>query len=574
MQKIKNKKEEPNHFKMLRKQAEQLLHAKTRVAKEKIDADVYSLLHELSVHQIELEMQNDELQQTLRQLNESQSRYQELYEFAPIGYFSLDENNLIMEVNLAGSQLLGTERSKLLKKRFSRFITKNSQPIFYSHRQQAFAAKTKQRCELELIAANGSIFYAHLESIVVQKTAKDCQQLRISLIDITERKRMEEGLTSSEEKFRSFVETTKEWIWAIDIGGRFTYSNPSIEFILGYYPKELLQRNRMLFVHQEERDFVIKILTEAIKQKSGWNNVVIRWRHKNGSYRYLESNALPMIDNDGCVLGFRGADRDITLRKEAEEQMRRRQQALNRVAKMRSMGELASALAHELTQPLAAINNFATGCVCRLESGNYQPQELLEAMKQTEQQAVRAGEIIHHMKSFVRQRKLYYEEIDLHEVIREVVVLIKKEWALSMEESAPPLAEIRLEFARSPVCLTVDRIQIELVLLNLLRNSIEAITEAVSLVNREVIIRTQFITTEWAIVSIIDTGPGFNQNTAEQLFEPCFTTKQEGLGMGLSISRTIVEAHGGQISAKSVNKNGACFEFSLPIRQKINNDAI
>jgi PAS domain S-box-containing protein len=140
--------------------------------------------------------------------------------------------------------------------------------------------------------------------------------------DITERKRVEEALRESEEKFRTIVDTTSEWIWEIDADGRHTYSNPAVESLLGYTPDEFLGLSAFDFMHPEDRERIGAIFPSFVNEKKGWRNLVIRWRHRDGTYRYLESNAIPVFDERGGLAGFRGADRDITERMRTEEILR------------------------------------------------------------------------------------------------------------------------------------------------------------------------------------------------------------------------------------------------------------
>ncbi len=546
---------------LLRKKAEQLLKKELIADNKELNNNISRLIHELNVHQIELEMQNDELQRSLFNLEESQNRYRELYESAPIGYFSLNEKNIIMEVNLMGASLLGYERRQLIKMPFSYFIPKDHQNTFYNYRKRAFTTQVKQTCELELINKNGSQFYAHLECILVDGHPNKKRQLLISIIDISELKSTELKLQASEAKFRTFLETTKEWAWSIDINGNYFYTNPSIEYILGYKPKELLGKNCLHLIHKDDRKRAATKLFLSVKENREWNDLVLRWQHKDGSYRQLESNVVAVFDNEDNIREFRGTTRDITLRKQNEDQQLRHQQKINQAAKVSSMGELASLLAHELAQPLTAINNFTVGCVRRLESGRYQQQELLSVMKEAAQQAERAGKIIHSIKDFVRKGKLHFETIDIHQVIKASVATVKREFD-------DVLVKTQVKFSHTSLYLDADKIQIELVLLNLFRNAIEAMKNNSSKHPKKLIILSQSSGNNAINVSVIDNGLGFPAEMADKVFEPCFTTKPDSLGMGLAICNSIIEAHGGQLTAKSAPQSGACFEFILPITQK------
>ena len=191
------------NFKKLRVRAEKSLHARV----EDIDitpiGDIHELINELHVHQVELEMQNEELRKAQLELEESRNKYQDLFDFAPVGYFAIDEKGLIRKVNLAGAGLLGTERSNLIKTKISSFISPDFQDVFYFHRKRVVETKTKQFCELEFVKENGTPFYARLETIVVQDSEGKFSQLRTALTDITERKQAEEVLLEKEKELEN-----------------------------------------------------------------------------------------------------------------------------------------------------------------------------------------------------------------------------------------------------------------------------------------------------------------------------------------------------------------------------------
>lgn len=497
-------------------------------------------------------------------LQASETNYHELYEFAPVGYFDLDENNRIIKVNLGGTQLLETPRIRLLGKRFSFFINKNSRATFYTHIKQVHTTKIKQYCELELLKEDGLSFYAQIESILVSNLVQNTSWVHLAITDIGERRRTEQALHASEEKFRSIIETTKEWIWTINLRGQFLYSNPAVQNILGYSTNELLSSSRFLLIHKDDRHLVNKIISYAVNNKQGWSDLVLRWRCKDGDYRYLESNAVPFFNSQGKVAGFRGADRDITSRRQAEEQVRQHQAELNQVAKMNSLGELASTLAHELTQPLTAINNFITGSIKKLAHGSGYDAAVLDALQQAAQQAERAGQLIHRMKDFIRRGKLCFEKVDIHNIIYQSIGLIKNEF---------PTIPVKIHFEPMGISLLIlaDKIQLEQVMLNLLRNSIEAMIDH-STPKPEIHIKCIYHPHQYIMVNLSDNGHGFcdlEDIDIERIFKTCFTTKSNGLGLGLAISRTLIEAHRGHLSAyKNLGNKGACLQFTLPIYQE------
>jgi two-component system sensor kinase FixL len=498
-----------------------------------------------------------------KKLKLAENNYLALYELAPVGYFDLDESTRIIKVNLTGAQLLDTPRSQLCGKRFSTFISKNSQSIFYTHLKQVFMTQIKQPCKLELLKKNGSVFYSQLESVTITDVLQPSIKIHVSVIDINEHRLTEQSLRFSEEKFRSLIETTKEWIWTIDLKGRFLYSNPAVKDILGYSPTELLNCNRITLLHKNDRSIITKSTKLFTREKQGWSNLTLRWRCKDGTYRYLESNAVPFFNSEGKLLGYRGSDRDITIRKQSEEKKYHQQSALNHVSKMNSLGEFSSALAHELTQPLTAINNYITGCIKRLNLHTSQDKFLLhEALQQAAKQAERAGKIIHRMKDFAKHGKMHFETVDLNNIIHESILLIQREFSSSN-------LNINFEENNSQMLMTADGIQLEQVMLNLLRNSIEAMNSAATL-NPEIKIKYEHYSNQRILVRVRDNGPGFcSKQNIDELFKACFTTKTYNLGMGLAISRTIIEAHYGQLTCyQNTSNKGVSFQFILPIYQE------
>jgi PAS domain S-box-containing protein len=197
----KNDKNQPK-FKELRILAEKLLHRKKANAQEKLPDDMEKIIHELRVHQIELEMQNEQLQKTHAELEESRKKYHDLYDFAPIGYLTLDKNNLIQEINLTGAHLLGFERRYLIKAAFSRFIAPEDQQVFYVHRQKVFESGLHQSCELTLIKKSGAKFFAQLQGKVIKDDKGDFTGMTATISDITELKQAEEEL----KEYRSHLE--------------------------------------------------------------------------------------------------------------------------------------------------------------------------------------------------------------------------------------------------------------------------------------------------------------------------------------------------------------------------------
>ena len=251
--------------------------------------------------------------------------------------------------------------------------------------------------------------------------------------------------------------------------------------------------------------------------------------------------------------------RDITAVRRAEQEARQHQAELVHVCRLSTMGEVATGMAHELNQPLAAIANYASGASRRLQSGTDDPAPLVDAMGQITSQARRAGEIIRRLRALVGKQAPTRGVVDLNHLVREVCSFVEF-------ETARLEVQIDLDLAPGEIQVEVDLVQIEQVLLNLLTNALDAL-EGVQAEERHLRIHTRRGEVD-AEVEVEDTGPGIGQEVLERLFEPFYTTKDKGMGMGLPISQTIVEDHGGRIWADSTPGFGTCFHLVLPIAER------
>jgi C4-dicarboxylate-specific signal transduction histidine kinase len=248
--------------------------------------------------------------------------------------------------------------------------------------------------------------------------------------------------------------------------------------------------------------------------------------------------------------------RDITQVRIAEQQSRQHQSELVHVCRVSTMGEMATGLAHELNQPLAAIVNFAGGCVRRLQSGIGGEAELVDAMVQITAQAERAGEIIKRLRALVGKRPHEHALVNLNNLVLETASFI--EYVADKNR-----VDVNLHLHPGPLPVEVDLVQIEQVLLNLIRNAIDAMQQ-VEADHRRLELITRRCAEDQVEVIVRDTGPGIPQETIVHLFDAFFSTKEDGMGMGLSISRKIIETHRGHISATSELGKGAEFRVVLP----------
>jgi two-component system sensor kinase FixL len=255
---------------------------------------------------------------------------------------------------------------------------------------------------------------------------------------------------------------------------------------------------------------------------------------------------------------FVGTARDITARKQAEEQLRLQQAELAHALRIATMERLAAGLAHELNQPLSAIANGVEACAAFVRAGKSKPAKLLDLLERAGTEALRAGEIVHRLRDFVQRGQGRREPIDLRELVRKA-----SRWL--MREMEQEHVMLRLHLGTHALPVFADRVQVEQVFVNILQNAIDAVRETEAM-GREVEVKAGRGADGMAEVVVYDTGRGLTAEVMGRLFEPYFTTKTLGLGMGLAISRTIIEAHEGRLSLESrAGRTGATVRVELPL---------
>jgi PAS domain S-box-containing protein len=369
-------------------------------------------------------------------------------------------------------------------------------------------------------------------------------------------------LQENEYRLRTIIESEPECVKLQAADGTVLEINPAgLRLVDAGRPEDIVGRKIYDIVAQEYKD----IYRENMRRVFAGEAVVYEFKSitLKGRVCWMETHAVPLRDARGTVYALLGITRDITEHKWAEEQGRRHQTELARVARLSTMGEMATGLAHELNQPLSAIANFARGCIRRLRSGDVTPADLIEPLEEVCEQAERAGEVMRHVRDFVRKSEPRMTAVDINLVVRSVVKFTE-------HEARQHETVVTLQLAPEQPRVWGDSIMIEQVICNLMRNAMEAMAETRTL-RREIIIRTVSQGADFVEVEVIDTGPGIDGAVIDQVFDQFYTTKPEGVGMGLSISRSIVESHGGSIRAESRAGGGATFRFTLraiPVRPR------
>lgn len=386
--------------------------------------------------------------------------------------------------------------------------------------------------------------------------------LFVLVFDVTERWETEERLRESELRFRQLAENIQEVFWMSSPNGAdILYVSPAFETIW-QCSCESLYRQPSLWrdaIHPDDNERV-RALYSSESLAHGKFDVEYRIVRPDGSVRWIHDRGFPVRDEAGRVHRIAGFAEDITDLKHAEDRERQLLADLAHMARLTTMGEMASGLAHEMNQPLAAIMNYVDASVQMLRSRGDTAADLHRAMEDAAAEADRAGQIIHRMNNFLRRTEPHQTSIDLNMLVREALALAARDIRLS---------EVRLvlDLASDLPHALADRIQIEQVLLNLVRNALEAMQQTPS-DSRVLSVRTGRAGADAVQAAVGDTGCGLAPDAAARLFQPFYTTKPTGMGMGLAISRTILRAHGGRLEAAPGPESGAVFTFILPVDVK------
>jgi two-component system sensor histidine kinase DctS len=412
----------------------------------------------------------------------------------------------------------------------------------------------RKQVESELKAAHDQ-----LDQRVKERTRRLEKVNQLLEIEIEDRIKAQEVLNAEREFISTLLDTVGALVCVLDKEGRFVMFNRACEETTGYRFEEVKGKYVWdLFLVKEEIEPVTQVFRNL---QAGMfpNRFENYWLTRDGEKRMIVWTNTVLLDDDGVVKNIIGTGIDITEKRKIEEKEKQRVLELAHVSRLSTMGEMATQIAHELNQPLSAISTYSDAGLYMLKSLPEENADLVTALREIKHQAQRSGDIIRGLRNFVSKGELQTSTTDINVLVHSVL-------NLAMSELRNNKVEVNFSLDEALPLIITEKILIEQVILNLVRNAIDAIAEANSR-TRKVHIHTLLNKDKMIEVRITDTGPGLNAEQIESIFDTFVTTKPQGIGMGLPISRTIIEAHGGKLFAERQRKNGASFVFTLPLKR-------
>jgi len=395
---------------------------------------------------------------------------------------------------------------------------------------------------------------ADLEAQINERTTLLMRSNQMLEEQIHERRKAIDLLEESQERWRSLVQNAPDTILQLNCDRTIAFINHT-QMRPGLVPEAMLGQKLDCFLCPEYVPLMQQDL-ECVFQHGAVVSNEVEAPLDSGERRWLQNHIAPVVRN-GRVTGATVVCRDVTEIKRSAEQLRQTQERLVHVARVTSAGEMAAALAHELNQPLAAITSYIRGCMIRLQSETGVGPLIFEALQDSVDEAHRASEVIRRLRQFLQRHDLQREPASLNELIHDSLCLAEP--ALRRHKT-----RVELELAANLPMVDVDRVQIIQVILNLLLNAAEAMAQLAPQ-ERAVRLESLLVRDGAAGLRVTDHGPGLPVGLPDSIFEPFVTTKPGGLGIGLSISRTIVEVHGGTLSCETLTApGGACFTVQFP----------
>jgi len=503
-----------------------------------------------------------EQKQAVETLRRVEQQARSIVESALDAVIAMDADGIITDWNKEAEEIFGWTRLEALGRRMSETII----PMRYrsAHEtglrhffQTGEGPVLNKRIEISALRRNGEEFPVEL-SITPLKFG-ETWVFSGFLRDISDRLRSEERLRRSELNLRRMTETIPEMLWSAAPDGAVDYCNARVLEYTGLAQNDIADAGWMRTVHPDDARNTERAWAHSVRTGDPFQAEFRSLRGSDGMYRWCVARAVPLRGFDGFILKWYGTIVDFHDRRQAQEALRNTQAELAHVNRVMTMGELAASIAHEVNQPLASIIASGDSCTAWLANAPPNLERARAAANRVIQAATQASEIVQRIRALFKKTTASTTSVNVNAVIEDTISLLR-------HEAQRHNISLLIELDASVPSVRADRVQLQQVILNLVMNAIESTAAGVDPERRRLVIQSALSNPGELLVAVKDTGPGIDAQQAERLFAPFFTTKLQGIGMGLAISRSIIEAHGGRLWAEKNEPHGAVFQFVLPTR--------
>lgn len=495
-----------------------------------------------------------------QKLQEEQALLQAVIDTSADAVVTIDQSGIIQSFSRVGERLFGYQESEVLGRNVSLLMPSPHQEQHDSYMERYLRTGEKRIIgkgrQVEALRKDGSVFPAHL---MVGEILTGGQRLFTGFIhDLTERVAAEQAVARERNFIAAMLDTTQALVMVLDARGSIIRTNAACEKLSGYDADELRGLHIDVMLPESSDN-----LNSLLEQIAGGHSVSGTWEGtllcKNGETRFI-SWSVATIHDEGAGTGYLVATGiDMTPWRQSEARARELQHHLYRIGRISELGEMASAIAHELNQPMTAVANYVSASRKLVEGIEHERgPRVVDLMTRAIEQTERAGQIVRRLRQLIGRGQSELQPVDLNAVVREAS-------ALALIDAREQDVHTQMELEEGLPCVLADATQLQQVVLNLVRNAMEAM-QVVE--RRNLLIATRQKEEGLVQLSVTDSGPGLEPHVADQLFMPFVSTKTNGMGIGLSICRSIIDAHQGQIRAEPAPGGGTSFQITLPAIDK------